>query len=463
MIAAVPGAGRRTNLGVIGAILLAAMAACAPRTAAPPPTGVARYPAFMYPAPPAALEGGDEALRHQTAWQWLQSGDLRAAERHFSAVLKQSGNAFYPAEAGLGYVALAEKDYKEAVTHFDRAVTANSAYVPALVGRGEAQLALERHDAALASFEAALQADPQLAAVRSRIEVLRFRGLQDDVAVARKAAEAGRLAEARQAYEQAIAASPQSPFLFRELAAVEQREGNLDAALQHAEKAAELDPGDPRALVLLAEIHEARADYTRAADTLTSAVALEPNEALDARIEELREKAAFAAMPAEYRLIEQAPNVTRAQLASLFGVRLDELLRRSGRRTAVVITDTRGNWAAPWILSVARAGIMEVYPNHTFQPSAVVRRSDLAAAASRALSLIAAENPKLAGQWRDARGRFPDVSPGHLSYPAVALTVQAGVMAPMPDGSFQLSRPVTGAEAVAAVGKLEELSERGAR
>ena len=34
----------------------------------------------------------------------------------------------------------------------------------------------------------------------------------------------------------------------------------------------------------------------------------------------------------------------------------------------------RGNWAAPWIMAVARAGLMEVYPNHTFQPNAIVRR-----------------------------------------------------------------------------------------
>ena len=129
----------------------------------------------------------------------------------------------------------------------------------------------------------------------------------------------------------------------------------------------------------------------------------------------------------------------------------------------VVITDTRGSWATPWILAVTRAGVMEVYPNHTFQPAAVVRRVDLADAASRVLSLIAAEKPALAASWRSARQQFPDLPQAHLSYPAAALTVEAGVMRAQPDGSFQLTRPVTGAEAVAAVKKLEELAERAAR
>jgi len=114
-------------------------------------------------------------------------------------------------------------------------------------------------------------------------------------------------------------------------------------------------------------------------------------------------------------------------------------------------------------LSTARAGLMEVYPNHTFQPNAVVRRVDLAQAASKALSLIAANNPKLAASLKTPRGRFPDVPPGHLSYPAASAAVEAGVMTATEDGSFQLSRPVTGQEAVTAVGKLVELSGRQAR
>ena len=87
--------------------------------------------------------------------------------------------------------------------------------------------------------------------------------------------------------------------------------------------------------------------------------------------------------------------LSREQLAALVGVRLDGLFKRAPRRNAVVITDTRGSWAVPWIMSVTRAGVMEVYPNHTFQPAAVVRRGDLADAASRVLSLIAAEKPAL--------------------------------------------------------------------
>lgn len=447
---------RGDRLGVC-LIVLSLAAACAPKAPPALPTpGPPRFPEFVFPAAPATLAAPPVIATHELAWQWLQAGDLKAADRNFSAALRLAPG-FYPSETGLGYLALARKDTKEAATHFDKALGANPAYAPALAGRGEALLTLGQRDQALASFEAAIKADPQLASLRSRIEVLRFRGLQEDVDTARKAAEAGRLAEARTMYERTIAASPDSPFLYRELANVEKREGNLASALAHVQKAATLNPGESRNFVTLAEIYEAQGDYTKALDAYVTASALEPSDLIDARIDELREKAAFAAMPEEYKSIQSAPTITRAQLAALFGVQLDWLIKSAPRQNAVVITDTRGNWAAPWILGVARAGVMEVYPNHTFQPNAIVRRADLAQTSSRALALMAAGNPRLAATIRSPGGRFPDVPETHLSYQAVATAVASGVMAVTADGTFQLGRPVTGAEAVAAIGRLDEI------
>jgi tetratricopeptide (TPR) repeat protein len=287
--------------------------------------------------------------------------------------------------------------------------------------------------------------------------------MQEDVDVARKAAEAGRLADARAMYQRTITASPDSPFLYRELAIVEKREGNLAAALEHAQKAAAMNSTEPRNFTTIGEIYEAQSEYGKAADAYATAMTLEPNEALEAKVDDLKAKAAFATMPAEYRSIETSPTVTRAQLAALVGVRLDDLIKRAPRSNAVVITDTRTSWAAPWILSTARAGLMEVYPNHTFQPNAIVRRVDLAQTVSSALTLIAANNPRLAATLRNARGRFPDVPPGHLNFQAASAAVESGVMSATSDGTFQLSRAVTGEEAVAAVGKLLELSARQTR
>lgn len=442
------------------AVCTMAVSACAEKKApALPPAGAPRYPEYIIPAVPAQLGTAGIAERHNFAWRWFQAGDLREAERSFSSIVRQAPE-FYPSETGLGYVALVRKDEKAALSHFDRAIVVNPRYAPALAGRGEALLALKQNEGALASFESALAADPELGPLKSRIELLRFQALRGYVDAAQKSAAAGRLADAREAYEHAIMASPQSAFLYRELATVERRDGNLTQAQARAEAAVELDPNDTRGLIVLGEVYEAQQEFGKAVDMYSRALAIEPSEMVETRIDDLRAKAAFAAMPAEYRSIETSPTVSRAQLAALLGVRLDVLLKRAGRHDAVLITDMRGSWAAPWIMSVARTGLMEVYPNHTFQPSALVRRGDLAEAASRVLSLIATDNPRLAASWRAARRKFTDLAPGHLSYPAASLAVEAGVMTTLEQGTFQLTRPVTGADAVAAVKKLEELSER---
>lgn len=443
---------------IITALLLAtAVAACAPKTAVPAAPGAPRHPEFVFPAASAPFPP-DVLAQHEAAWATLQAGDLRGAERRYTALLKRAPD-FYPSHAGLAYVAMARDNMKAAVGHFERALNGNAAYAPALAGKGRAHLALNERGPALASFNAALAADPSLTSVRSAAEVLRFQVLQAGVADARKAADAGRLPEARAGYQAAIEASPESPFLHRELAQVEYRSGQLDAARQHADEALALEPGDARNHVVRADILEASGDATAALDALTRAVAIEPSSALEARITALRDKAALAAMPPEFRAIEAAETITRAQLAALIGVRLEAFVKRAPRRAAAVITDARGNWAFPWIVPVAQAGFMEVYPNNTFQPGATVRRRDLAVAASRILDAIAAQNPRLAAAWRNARPRFPDVPPGHLDYRAVALAVTAGVIQSADQAPFQLSRPVSGGEAIAAVNRLLGLAE----
>jgi len=440
-------------------VTLAVTASCAKKVVvAPTAPGAPKFAEFVFPAGPATLAPDATWQRYRSAWNVLQAGDPKAAERELNAILKAEP-AFYPAEAALGYTALARKDAQAATTHFDRALAASPGYAAALAGKGDALLALNRTEPALEAFEAALAADPGLASVRSRVDVLKFRGAQQNIETARKAAEAGRVDEARRRYAAAIEASPQSGFLYRELAVVDQKAGDSAAALTHAERAVSLDPGDARALQLVAEINEASQAWAKAADAYTALNAVEPSDTTSAKIDQMRERAAFDAMPAEYRAIEESATVTRAQLAALLGVRLEALLRSARSANPGVMTDVRNNWASPWILAVTRAGVMEAFPNHTFQPAATVRRADLAQAASHVLTLIAVEKPRLAARWRDPRPKFSDVAPGHLSYPAAARSVSAGVMSPLEGDTFQLSRMVTGAEAADAVGKLAALAK----
>jgi S-layer family protein len=109
-------------------------------------------------------------------------------------------------------------------------------------------------------------------------------------------------------------------------------------------------------------------------------------------------------------------------------------------------------------MAVVRAGVIDPYDNHTFQPNGIVRRSDLALAMSRLLSRASAGRPAQARAWESARLKFSDLQPGHLAYPAASIVVAAGVMKTGADNAFQPQQIVNGPEAVAAVVRVEAIA-----
>lgn len=430
-----------------------AAAACAPK--APPSVGAApAHPEYLFPAVPAGSAAG-QASRIDLGWRLLQAGDPRGAEREFSSAL-EGKPPVHPAETGMGYVALARRQPADAVDRFERALTADAAYAPALVGRGLAMLALDRDADALASFEAALAADSSLAHLRARIDVLRVRATQARIARAREAAEAGRLDEAREAYEAAIAASPDSAFLHRDLAGVDEKAGRDDRALDGYRRAVDLDPTDARSHARIGALLAARDDAAASLSAYERARDLDPAEVPDAVLARARTRAALAGLPAEYRAIPDRAAATRADVAALIGHRLRALLAQAPRRQAIV-TDVRGHWAEAWIDAVVSAGVMDALPNYAFDPGGRVRRGELAQTVSRVLALVSARAPASADRWREARVPIGDVPEGHLSHPAVAAAVASGVM-PLRNGAFDLLGPVTGADAVGIVSRLEALA-----
>ena len=434
---------------------LIVMAACAPKMAPVPVVTTPLFPDFLRPPVPLALAGSPAAAAQDRAWQFLQFGDLRSAEREAATAAKASPG-FYPAAATSGYISLARKDPGAALSHFDRALELQSSYVSALVGRGRALQALERDDEAVVAFQAALAVDPSLTDLSRQIAVLQFRSAEREIALARQAARAGNVEQARQLYGRALAASPDSSFLYRELGTLERQAGRLEAALDLFRRAVSLDASDAASLDQIAEILEQQGQLEEALNAYDASLRIDPVPSVAARRETLNARIELSRLPEEYRAIETSPQITREQLAALIGIRLAPLLSRFPPVEPGVITDIRGNWAERWIVAVARAAIMEPFANHTFQPTGVVSRVALAPIAGRLVLRLAP--PAQAREWQAAKTTFTDLLPAHLAYPSASTAVAAGVMVKTPDGVFQPSLPVTGAEAVAMIARVQRLA-----
>ena len=452
----------RLIIVALAALVATTVAACAPKAPPPPPpTGIApRYPHFPTPEIPASLKvAADISDRHAIAWRRLQAGDHRGAQRDFLELIKRLPS-FYPAETGLGYVHLAERQFKSAATRFTTATAANPRYLPAWLGQVEAQLGLESDPGAIAALERVVALDPKRESARTRLDLLRFKQLQVVLEAARRAKQANRLPEAQRTLEDALALAPNSNLVLRELAVVEHARGALDAAETHIRRAIQIEPADPESYAALGAILEASSRYRDAAAAYTKAASIDPRPAWVDTAAALKEKAINASIPAEFRELPAAPSVTRAQLAAFIGIRLEELITAAPKRVAAVATDIRNHWANEWILSVTQAGVMDIFANHTFQPESLVRRSDLAQIVGQLLRLaLGAKSPELA-RWRAERPKFADLPTTHLSYGAAALAVAANAMSAQTGDRFAATRPATGRDVVTAIARIDQLATR---
>ena len=122
------------------------LGACAKKpVVAPAAAGRAEVPRLRLSGRAGRPRARRLATAHDSAWAELQAGDSEGGGTRVRRDPQARRPAFYPAEAGLGYTALARKDDGAALAHFDKALAANAAYAPALAGKGEALLAARPH------------------------------------------------------------------------------------------------------------------------------------------------------------------------------------------------------------------------------------------------------------------------------------------------------------------------------
>ncbi len=445
----------RLRLGlVLAAVLL--VTACA-TTTRPPVTATPQYPDYPMPTIPADLAAAPDVRDRLTSgWQRLQANDLRGARADLNAAL-QRDPGFYPAEAALGFVELAARQPAEASAHFEVAIAGSEDYLPAWLGQSDALLALGRDADATTALERVLALDPARDDVRARLELVRFRAVQALIDEGRTARQVGQTDEARQRFERALALSPSSALILHELADVEMSAGRLGEAERYARQAVDVDPRDAQGQATLGAVLEAREQFAEAADAYARAVALDARPEWTARVTDLRARAELAALPAEFRAVPTATEVTRGQVAAYIGIRLEALIARAPARIADVATDVRTHWASKWILPVTRAGVMSLYANHTFQPDATVPRGDFAGIVAELLSLAFADRPSDLMQWVGEQPHFEDLPTTNIRYPSVALAVAVGAMSPRAGDRFDLAAPLSGPELESAIGRIETL------
>jgi len=418
------------------------------------------YPNFVFPGIPTTYGGGLQLQDQQSAWAFLQTGDLNGAKHRFEELLEMDSN-FFPAVVGLGWVDLAEGRFQEAAAQFRLALDQKEDYVSALVGHGDALYRLNDIVSALKSYRFAVKIKPSLLRVERIVAELSLQVMTDQLVEARQFGEDGRLTDSEQAYREVIQGSPDSAFLYVELARIKQQQNELSEALVVIGQALALDDTYAEAFLLQGDLFESNGELELAVSAYTRANAIAPSELTADALSRARSGLRAVDLPTEYREIVTKGEITRGELAALLGVELGGLLRDAGSEVSTpIFTDTRNYWASQWVIEVARAGVMNVDGRYQFEPGRVVRRGGLAEIVAATLLLIAEFDPESGRRWRAARPRFTDLTSDHLNFDSASIAVGADVLDLSENGRFLPTRVVSGRDAADVVAKLTDLFER---
>jgi tetratricopeptide (TPR) repeat protein len=375
----------------------------------------------------------------------VRAGQARRAEARLVKLLRRE-RGLLVAETALAYARLRAGRLDEAQRGFQAVLEKRPEDVSALVGTAAVSSRKGDGEAALLALRTAARAAPGNTLVQRRLSEVRLQVTEKRVAAAREAQQSGSPEAAIEAYRAALEAAP-------ELAGARLELANLLAAQGSAVEAAailEADPeGDRAVLMRLGEILVELTEHNRALEAYRRVLARDPrDEEAQQKARSVREALELLQMPQEYRRIFGAETINRADLAALVMVKVSALSRVTAGPAKVAI-DISGSWARDHVIRALALEILDVYPNHTFQPLATVRRGDLARAVQRVLDIL---------KWPPAAGPTPtDMSSNNLFYSPASRVVAAGLMDLTPGGAFEAWRPVTGQEAIDVVEGLVRL------
>jgi tetratricopeptide (TPR) repeat protein len=382
-------------------------------------------------------------------------GDQDRARRRYLNITEKSPD-FYPAYLGLAYTYLAEDNVEYAEAYIGKALEVNPDYAQAHFVLANLLEVGHNYAAALERLNEVARIDPKFPDLAQAQNVLKLKLTEQYLERGRQMAEADPF-EALKFLKAAHDMAPEVAQIPVEIADILVKQDNCQEAIAYLKIAQEKNPDDTQVKMNLAECLFNLQEYQQAKEIYDRlAVEVPNNPAVQQSLEEIRKRLFVQNLPLEYQSIPTTTEITRAQLASYLVINLENLQKYRSDNQQIVV-DIIQHWAQSYIQKVVSLGIMDVFPNRTFQPNQPVTKLELAKAASRIMEII--EMSGRSNFPNNGTVVIPDIPPGHTYFSLVARPVAARIITLDGDGRFHASRRVAGAEAMSVVNQLKALTE----
>jgi tetratricopeptide (TPR) repeat protein len=365
----------------------------------------------------------------------------------------------FPALLTIGYTYVAEKNFSLAEKYVRQALEISPGYPQAHFALALILEQQNNYEGALAELNEVVRLNPDYPDLEQNRNIFTLKATEFYLNKGRTLAD-GDPAGAIRYFEAAAALAPEIPQIPLQIAEIYLKQKNCTQGMKYLEKAgSEAMPEDFEAQSNLANCYKEAGEAAKALTLYQQLKAQKPDDPeLRTKIENVEKILAFESMPEEFQAISSAERVNRAQLAALLVTNL-EFLQKYAASHSQIITDTLNHWAHNYIRKVVDLGMMDLFPNRTFQPNRSITKLELARAASRVLEILERNEGRPVPASGQQPELIPDISTGHVYYSMISRAVSAGVVSIDADGSFHPGRPVSGAEAMSMVNRLKMIAE----
>jgi tetratricopeptide (TPR) repeat protein len=386
----------------------------------------------------------DERLIAEDAWQNIKRGNTDKAIKLLTRLGQD--NPFY--YSGLGYAYYVLQDVVQAENYFKASTTEHPRMALGYLGLGQIYQETGRDDMAFTAYREVLKYQPDHPWVQARYEAIQHRKTQESMDAGRVFVEGGDTEAAKTSYLRALYFTPEFTEAHLALAEVYTAENQYENAIVHFKAALADNPEDTRILGAYADALFQSDSNAQSMDAYERLLDLDPDDQqARQRLEILKNRLGIFELPSQYNAIPASDAVTKEQLAALLGIKLKDILTKPQRKPPIII-DISTSWASRYILDSASQGLLDVYPNHTFQPRKLITRAEMAETLHRLIRQLEQQGKRFIQQIPPERIQVADVSPDNFYYRPIIMMISYDLMSFAPGRVFNPDQPVSGADAI---------------
>jgi Tfp pilus assembly protein PilF len=390
----------------------------------------------------------DDRITTEEAWKNLRQGRADKALKILSRLSIESP-AYY---VGLGYAYFLLNEYLASEESFKAALNFYPDMILIHLGLAQLYQKTGQENSAFAEYREVIKRVPEHIWAKEEYGALKIKKTKEALTEGKNFLAEGNTERSKEAFLKALYYSPNSTEAHLSLAEIYKTENKLHNALVHLEVASTSDSDNPKVLKDYAETLFQAEHYSKSLDIYEKLYELQPkNKEIQSRIETLKNRLGIFEMPSQYHNIPYKEAISREEIAALLTGKFKGVLNETKAQPPIII-DISTSWASKFILKMTTLGILEVFPNHTFQPKKIITRAEITEILLRLINLLKQRGYKLIQQLPLEKIQISDVSPDNYYHNPITQILSYQIMDLSTEKAFNPDKPVSGQEASRILG-----------